>query len=823
MRSTAVLCPALALALQTAASGQTPAESGRGAPPVVLVGQAAPPLSDLSLWYRQPAKRWLEALPVGNGRLGAMVFGGVVTERLALNESTFWSGAPSDDHESPTAREHLGEVRSLMFEGRYPEAVELIGRHMLGRRGNYGTHLPVGDLVLEMRQDSNEVRDYRRDLDLDDAVATVTYAVGDVHYTREVLASHPDNVITVHLTADRAGRVSFRARFQPTREPSGVCAENGDSLLILAKARERVHSDGETGVTLRGLIRAGADGGTVTADGDTITVTGADWATLRIALNTDYARGDPALRCREQMAAAERRTYAEVRSRHVADHRGLFRRVELDLGRTSPRHLPTDERLERLRGGADDPGLAATLFQYGRYLLIAGSREDSPLPANLQGLWNDDLACTMGWTCDFHLDINTQQNYWPAEVCNLSECHQPLFRLIESLREPGRRTARKMYGARGWVCHVFTNAWGFTAPGWGLGWGMHPTGGIWIASDLWEHYRFTGDREFLRDRAYPMLKDAARFFLDYMVEDPTHGWLVTGPSTSPENAFVTPDGRGACSESMGPTCDIVLVRDLFSSCVQASRILDVDAEYRATLEAALAKLPPLRVGKHGQLMEWLEDFEEAIPNHRHTSHLIALYPSDQIMPDRTPELAEAARVSIERRTGRADWEDVEWSRGNLICYFARLHDGDEAYRHVLELVRQDTDTDMLTFSRAGVAGAQDNIFVIDGNCAATAGIAEMLVQSQGGEIRLLPALPKAWPNGSVRGLRTRGGFEVGICWRDGALAEATVHSATGGSCVVTHGDERAELRLDPGETARVDGELTSRATTACSSAQEAQG
>ena len=700
----------------------------------------------------------------------------MATERLALNESTFWSGAPDLSHDNPAAREHLPEIRGLLFAGEYRRAEELISRHLLGRRGNYGTHLPVGDLWLEPRHEPGEVRDYRRDLDLDQAIATVAYGIGGARYTREVFASHADHVIVMRLTADKPGKISFRARFQANGEPSQTRARDRDALVITADARENQHSDGKTGVSLDGLIRVVAEGGTTEAAGDAVEVKDADAATLLIALETTFGGGRPAERCDEQVTDAARRTYSALRSRHVADHQPLFRRVALELGGSSGALLPTDERLARVRGGPDDPALAAQFFQYGRYLLIAGSRADSPLPANLQGLWNDNLACNMGWTCDFHLDINTQQNYWPAEVCNLSECHEPLFRLIESLRAPGRRTARNVYGARGWVCHVFTNPWGFTAPGWGLGWGPHPTGGIWIGSHLWERYRFTGDLEFLRRQAYPLLKEAAEFFLDFLVEEPKHGWLVTGPSTSPENAFVAPNGQGACSESMGPTCDTVLVRDLFNSCVAASRTLEVDAEFRGQLERALAKLPPLRIGKHGQLMEWLEDFEEAVPNHRHTSHLIALFPSGQITPRATPDLAKAARTTLARRLSQPNWEDVEWSRGNLINFYARLGDGDEAHRHLLGLLREDTDTDLLTFSRGGIAGAPANIFCVDGNSAGAAGIAEMLMQSHAGEIELLPALPKAWPNGGVKGLRARGGFTVDFEWRDGKIAQYRVAS-----------------------------------------------
>ena len=726
--------------------------------------------------------------------MGAMVFGGVDRERIALNESTLWSGERSDMHENPDALEHLPEIRRAIFEGRYAEADRLSKQFLMGRQDNFGTHLPLGDLFLKFNYLDSGITDYRRELDLDQGIASVTCRVGDAQYKREVLASNVDDVLVVRLTCDKPGQLSFEASLNGGGKPWEVHAGESGTLDMSGHAYESKHSDGKCGVGFRGRVTIRIDGGQFVSSDESIVVQNADAATVLVSLNTDYAGRDPETLCRSQVEAAAGKTYEQIREDHAADHQRLFRRVELDLGATDAASLPTDKRLELLQRGGDDPHLIATFFQYGRYLLIAGSRENSPLPLNLQGIWNDNLACQMGWTCDYHMDINTQQNYWPAEVGNLPECHEPLFALIESLREPGRRTARKTYGSDGWVCHIFTNAWGFTSQGRSLGWGAFVTGGVWLTSHMWDHYEFTQDREFLAERAYPVLKEAAEFFLDYMVEHPMYGWLVTGPSPSPENQFIAPDGS-ICSETMGPTCDTVLVRDLFSHCVEASEVLGVDAAFREKLEAALGKLPPMQIGKYGQVQEWLEDFEEAVPNHRHTSHLIALYPSDQITPRETPELAKAARVTLDRRVNRPDWEDIEWSRANLINFHARLGDGEKALESVRILIQKLSDKNLLTFSPPGIAGAKENIFIIDGNSGGTAGIAEMLLQSHRDEINLLPALPQAWANGHVKGLRARGGYEVDIRWENGKLAAGAIRASVDGLCKV-RSDSPVQVEMD---------------------------
>lgn len=755
------------------------------------------------LWYRQSAERWLDSLPLGNGRLGAMIFGGIRQEILALNESTVWSGSPNASNVSPTARMYLGAARQLLFEGKYAEANALCDRHLSGSEGSYGTHLPLAKLKINQGGfTAADATAYQRSLDLRNALANVEFTVAGVRFAREAFISNPDQILVVRFTADRPGQQSLTITLDSGDLPGERITTEKNQLVLTGCSWEKKHSDGTVGVIFQTTVQAMADGGSVARNNSSLEVKNANNVTLLIAANTSYKDADYSGLCESQMQAAMSVGYENLRARHIADHRRFFERVKIDLGGEKEAQKPTDARLSALRAGASDPNLYALFFQYGRYLLIAGSRENSPLAMNLQGIWNDNLAANMAWTCDFHLDINTQQNYWPSEVCNLSECAEPLFKLVEALSHDGQATAKNMYGARGWVCHVYTNAWGFTAPGVGLGWGPFVTGGAWTASHLWEHYLFSRDRAFLEKRAYPVLKRAAEFFLDYMVEDPKHHWLVTGPSVSPENVFLSPDGQ-RCSVSMGPTCDRELVYGLFCSCIEAASILNIDAEFRNTLLAAKGKLPPIQIGKHDQIQEWLEDFEEAEPNHRHTSHLLALFPLGQITPEKTPDLAKAARVTIERRAKQKNWEDVEWTRTNMMHFFARLADGEAAREQLLSLLNRDTDRNLMTFSRAGVAGAEENIFAIDGNTGASSGIAEMLLQSHA-DIHLLPALPKEWADGSISGLRARGGFEVDIRWKAGTLKSAVIHSDRAGKHTVRYGRRFQEFEFKAGQALHLD-------------------
>ncbi|MDR2086458.1 MAG: glycoside hydrolase family 95 protein, partial [Dysgonamonadaceae bacterium] len=530
---------------------------------------------------------------------------------------------------------------------------------------------------------------------------------------------------------------------------------------------------GPGGVHYEGIVQITLNGGKIHSRNNTLVVENSHEALITIDIRTSFKNSEYKELCNQTLQKATSKTYRELKQAHLKDYQHLFNRVHLDLGKSEADKLPTDVRWQRLKTERkDDPGLFSLFFQYGRYLLIASSRENSPLPANLQGVWNDNLACNMAWTCDYHLDINTEQNYWLANAGNLPECNTPLFTYLEDLSQYGEKTARNVYGCQGWTAHTVANVWGYTAPGQGTGWGLFPTAGAWLASHLWSHYSYTLDKDFLERQAYPILKKSAEFFLDYLVEDPRNGYLMSGPSTSPENSFRT--GGREYNLSMTPTCDRILIDETFAACIEASKILNLDAPFRQDLEKASAKLPPIQTGKDGTIREWFEDYDLAHPEHRHSSHLLALYPFSQITLEKTPELAAAAAKSVHRQINAAQYEDVEWSRANVICFYARLKKAEEAYDNLKGLLIEFSRENLFTMSPAGVAGAQEDIFEFDANEAAPAGIAEMLLQSHEGYIELLPALPEAWNSGNFKGLCVRGGAEVDLKWENAQVTAAKI-------------------------------------------------
>lgn len=721
------------------------------------------------LWYAQPAKVWMESLPIGNGRLGAMTYGGIEEEKLALNESTMWSGQYNENQNKPFGREKMNQLRKLFFEGKLSEGNRIAGDNLHGNQTSFGTHLSIGDLKMQFIYPEGKVTGYRRSLSLDEAVSSVSFNSGGVNYKREYFATNPDNVLVLRLTADKQKSITMNMGLDLMRQADLSVEDN--QLVFTGKVDFPLHGPG--GVCFEGRIAVLADNGEVKMEQSGVGIKEADAVTLIVDVRTDYKSPDYKTLCADGVKKAAAKSYDELKQAHIKDYNTLYNRVSIHFGQDANRALPTDVRWKQVKEGKTDTGLDALFFQYGRYLTIASSRENSPLPIALQGFFNDNKACNMGWTNDYHLDINTEQNYWAANVGNLAECNAPLFTYIKDLAHHGAKTAEVVYGCKGWTAHTTANVWGYTPASSTIIWGLFPMAGSWIASHLWTQYEFTQDKQYLAETAYPLLKGNAQFILDFLAKDPKSGYLMTGPSISPENWFRTAGGEEMVA-SMMPACDRELAYEILSNCVQASEILNTDREFADSLRTAIAQLPPIQLRANGAIREWFEDFEEAHPNHRHTSHLLALYPFSQITLEKTPELAEAARKTIENRLSAENWEDTEWSRANMICMYARLKDAQEAYKSVQLLQGKLSRENLMTVSPGGIAGAEGDIYSFDGNPAGTAGMAEMLVQNHEGYVEFLPCLPVEWKDGSFKGLCLKGGAEATAEWTNAVINKASL-------------------------------------------------